>query len=70
MNYKKETIKELRERLGFTQRELGELIGVNQVTVNRWENGKYKPSKLALEKLNKLTRSTPRKTHETQQDAQ
>jgi len=29
-----------RERLGFTQEELGQRLGVDRKTVNRWENGR------------------------------
>lgn len=44
----------IRKRLGFTQKELAELIGVDQVSVNRWEKGKRKPSKLAIRQLESL----------------
>ena len=47
-------IKGIRKRLGFTQKQLAELIGVDQVSVNRWENNKRKPSKLALRQLERL----------------
>ena len=49
-------IKAIRKRLGFTQTELANELGVNQVTVNRWENGKRKPSKLAVRQLERLAR--------------
>ena len=47
-------IREIRKRLGFTQKQLAELIGVDQVSVNRWENNKRRPSKLALRQLERL----------------
>lgn len=47
-------IKQIRKRLSFTQKQLAELIGVDQVSVNRWENGKRKPSKLAVRQLERL----------------
>jgi len=48
-----EEIRQLRKKLGQTQKEFAERIGVDQVTVNRWENKKRKPSKLALRNLQK-----------------
>ena len=32
-------IRELREKLGLTQSELAQLLGVHAVTVSRWETG-------------------------------
>ena len=40
----------------LTQTELADLIGVDYVTVNRWENGKTRPSQLARRHLNRLAR--------------
>ena len=40
-------IKQLRARLGLTQVVLAERLGVSFPTVNRWENGKSKPSQLS-----------------------
>ncbi len=42
-----ETIKEVRRQLALTQEELAHAIGVSFATVNRWENGRTVPSKLA-----------------------
>jgi DNA-binding transcriptional regulator YiaG len=42
-----ETVKEVRRRLGLSQEELAHALGVSFATVNRWENGKTVPSKLA-----------------------
>lgn len=33
-------IHELRVRLGYSTRELGDKVGVSHVTISRWENGK------------------------------
>lgn len=41
------TVKELRRQLGISQEELAHALGVSFATVNRWENGKTVPSKLA-----------------------
>jgi DNA-binding transcriptional regulator YiaG len=40
-------IKSIRQQLGLSQDELAHALGVSFVTVNRWENGKTMPSKLA-----------------------
>lgn len=42
-----ETVKKLRRLLTLSQEELAYAIGVSFATVNRWENGKTMPSKLA-----------------------
>ena len=36
-------ISELRKEKNLTQLELGELLGVTNKTVSRWENGNYMP---------------------------
>jgi putative transcriptional regulator len=55
-----EEIKALRLRLGLTQAELGEAIGVFWNTVSRWEAGKMEPSTLALRALAELDRKRSR----------
>ena len=40
-------VKEVRTQLNLTQDEFAQQLGVSYVTVNRWENGQYKPSKMA-----------------------
>jgi putative transcriptional regulator len=42
-----ETVKGVRQQLGLSQEELAHALGVSFATVNRWENGKTAPSKLA-----------------------
>lgn len=37
-------IKELREKLGLTQKELGEKVGVSRQAINAIETGKFDPS--------------------------
>jgi superfamily II DNA or RNA helicase/DNA-binding XRE family transcriptional regulator len=44
-------IRSLRGRLGFTQSQLGELLGVSLVSVNRWENGQSRPARLAWRQI-------------------
>ena len=44
-------IAELRSRLGLTQEQFAHEVGVTFSTVNRWENGKGKPSPLAMRRI-------------------
>ena len=41
------TIKEVRTSLGLSQEDLAHALGVSFASINRWENGKNSPSKLA-----------------------
>ena len=52
-----EVIRELRIRLGLTQEQLAEELGVAFATVNRWENGHSRPSRLAQRTLAALMSS-------------
>lgn len=54
-------IRTLRETLGLTQVELGERVGVDSMTVSRWERGAVKPSAAAVKALNKLRRDAGRR---------
>ena len=38
------TLKELRERAGWTQRDLANMLDCDAITVSRWERGLHKPS--------------------------
>lgn len=40
-------VKQVRRQLALSQEELAHALGVSFATVNRWENGKTVPSKLA-----------------------
>jgi DNA-binding transcriptional regulator YiaG len=40
-------VKMVRSQLGISQEELARELRVSFATVNRWENGKVKPSKMA-----------------------
>ena len=40
-------VKEVRRQLSISQEDLARELGVSYATVNRWENGQAKPSKLA-----------------------
>jgi len=40
-------VKEVRRQLSLSQEDLARELGISFATVNRWENGQVKPSKLA-----------------------
>ncbi len=44
-------VKEIRRQLGISQEDLAHQLGVSFATVNRWENGQAKPSRLAKAQL-------------------
>jgi transcriptional regulator with XRE-family HTH domain len=54
-------ITRLREGLGLTQKELGLRIGVDKMTVSRWERGTLRPSGESLAALEKARREAVRK---------
>lgn len=47
-------VKEMRLRLGLTQKELSKKLGVSLSTVARWEQGLFKPSLKAYMKLKEI----------------
>ncbi|WP_373434830.1 helix-turn-helix domain-containing protein [Metamycoplasma equirhinis] len=53
LDYPKMIIK-LRIKMNISQEELAHNLGVSFQSVNRWENGKYEPTKLAKAKLDEL----------------
>jgi len=40
-------IKMVREKTGMSQEDLARVLNVSFVTINRWENGKTHPNKMA-----------------------
>ena len=40
-------VKNVRKKLNLSQKKLAEIMGVSFSTINRWENSKNKPNKLA-----------------------
>lgn len=42
----------IRQQLAISQEDLARQLGVSYATVNRWENGHSKPSRLARAQLN------------------
>jgi DNA-binding transcriptional regulator YiaG len=51
----------LREALGMTQQRLGAALGVNKLTVSRWERGELKPGVASLRRLRRLQDSAVRR---------
>lgn len=49
-----EEIQEIRRKLCVSQEKFASLLGTTVVTVNRWENGKTKPSRLYIKELKQL----------------
>ncbi len=49
-------VRELRELTGLTQEKFAAKLGVTYPTINRWENGRAKPSPLALKQIEDLLR--------------
>ena len=50
-------IRNLREHTGLTQEKFATKLGVTLLTINRWENGRTRPSPLAMQKIEELLRS-------------
>lgn len=47
-------IKAIRQHLKLSQEDLAQKLGVSFTSVNHWENGQTKPSKLARKQLEAL----------------
>ncbi len=50
-------VRKLRERTGLTQEKFAAKLGVTFPTINRWENGRARPSPLAMQKIEELLRN-------------
>ena len=50
-------IRELRERTGLTQEKFVVRLCVTSPTINRWKNGRTRPSPPAMQKIEELLRS-------------
>ena len=49
-------VREIRKRTGLTQEKFAAKLGVTFPTINRWENGRARPSPLAMQKIEELLR--------------
>lgn len=47
-------IRRFREAMSLTQKELGAAIGVDKLTVSRWERGEIRPRLSAVKAMRKL----------------
>lgn len=47
-------IREIRLETGLTQEQFAAELGVTYSSVNRWENGRSKPSPLAIQKVEEI----------------
>jgi transcriptional regulator with XRE-family HTH domain len=56
-----ETVKEVRRQVGLSQEDLARALGVSFATVNRWENGKTVPSKLAQRQFEQFCKDQVKK---------
>jgi putative transcriptional regulator len=63
-------IQKIRKQLKITQYQFAERLGVARATVNRWEQGHTKPSRLALDKINELVNGNSLKTIDNKGDNQ
>ena len=52
-----EIIKEIRNRKGYSQKKLAQILNVSQSAVFQWENGTRKPKIEQLEKLSEILES-------------
>ena len=50
-------IRNLREKTGLTQEKFATKLGVTLLTINRWENGRTRPSPLAMQRVEELLRN-------------
>lgn len=51
---KPEEVTEIRSKLGVTQEKFAQMLGTTVSTVNKWENGKAKPSRMSIKELKEL----------------
>ncbi|MFS0516551.1 multiprotein-bridging factor 1 family protein [Nostoc sp. UIC 10607] len=49
-----ELVRETRQCLKLSQVKLATMLGVSFHTINRWENGRTRPSPLAMKEIEKL----------------
>jgi transcriptional regulator with XRE-family HTH domain len=49
-------VRKLRTQLGLTQEKFAARLGVTFPTINRWENGRVRPSPLGLKQIEELLR--------------
>ena len=55
-------LKKIRQLHGRSQEDLARELGVSFAAVNRWENGKNKPSRLAYDKIRQVAKMGSRQS--------
>lgn len=53
-NLSPERVRHLRRTLGISQQQLADRMGVTNITVHRWENGKASPNPMATILIEKM----------------
>jgi DNA-binding transcriptional regulator YiaG len=53
-------LKKLRESLGIRQEEFARRLGISTQSVHRWERGHFKPSRLAMQAIQRLKEEVER----------
>ena len=48
------TVRSIRKRMELTQAQFGDVLGVTALTVHRWESGRSRPLRMAVERLREL----------------
>lgn len=56
-----ERLKELRKKIGFTQKNIAKMVGVEPNTISRWENNKNKPHKVFAKKVEDILNFKPKR---------
>lgn len=54
-------IRDIRDALGWSQRKFAAYIGVDVMTVSRWERGKNEPKGASLKALERLAKRAAKK---------
>jgi putative transcriptional regulator len=57
-------IRETRCRLGLTQEKFAATLGVTLPTISRWENGRTRPSPLAIRNIRELIAAMGKEGHD------
>ena len=52
-------VKQARDRLGFSQNELAQIVGVSSRTIQNWEAGVSKPKPVQVDTINRLLKMMP-----------
>jgi transcriptional regulator with XRE-family HTH domain len=61
-----ERIRDIRKRAGLTQTQFASLLGVQQHTIARWENGKREPARMKVAVLEGIEQRLERQKTEEQ----